>query len=157
RDCDDCRQELVLVVSAGAALRSAVRFAPQLVLEPVEEGLPDPSGFLAELAAERSATDGLPAAARQTDPTAGSGAQPGPGPDARPIPQARHEPETRRSGPAGPGAPGEIGEIGEIGERHSTRSGRRQPGRHTGPPGRRRWWAAAAAAVLLLAGIGSGV
>lgn len=77
RTCDDCRQELVLVVSAGAALRSAARFAPQAVLE-AEEALPDPSLFLAELATERPAPGGQPGRAREPEP-AGSGSEARPG------------------------------------------------------------------------------
>ncbi len=152
RTCDDCRQELVLVVSAGAALQSAMRYAPQVILES-EEALPDPSGFLAELAAERSASGGQPGAAREAGP-AGSGAETRPGPQTRPrpdtwpIPEARHEPETGWGEPDAPG---------EAGERPTARPGRRQSG-HAGPPSwRRRLWAAAAAAVLVLAGIGAGV
>src|SRR5262249_34589199 len=73
RTGDDCRQELVPVVFVEAALRSALRFAPQAILES-EEALPDPSGLLAELAAaERSSAGGQPGAAGEAEP-AGSGA-----------------------------------------------------------------------------------
>jgi anti-sigma factor RsiW len=70
RGCDDCRQELVLAVSASAALRSAIRFAPQAVDNPDDE-LPDPALFLAELAAGGAGNQPL------ADPR-GSGRRPGP-------------------------------------------------------------------------------
>jgi len=137
----------VLVVSAGAALRSAMRFAPQVVLEP-EEALPDPSGFLTALATDSHPPGDQPDTKRAAEP---DGVETRPGPSTWPIPEARRAAETGRDGTAGPDAPGEAG------ERRSARSGRRQPNRYAGSYSRRRWWSAAAAAVLVLAGIGAGV
>lgn len=48
RVCDDCRQDLVLVVTASAALRSAVRFAPESFTS-TGVTLPDPTKLLAEI------------------------------------------------------------------------------------------------------------
>src|SRR5262249_45661871 len=100
RTCDDCRQDLVLVVSAGAAMRSAVRFAPQVVLEP-EEALPDPGGLLTALATDSQPPGGQPVTPREAEPD-GSGTETQPDPSTWPIPETRHGAETGRSGTAGP-------------------------------------------------------
>jgi Anti-sigma-K factor rskA/Putative zinc-finger len=147
RACDDCRQDLVLAVSASAALRSAVRFAPTVMEE--DGGLPDPGRFLAELAGGGPATEpangGLtPWPGGFSGPGASSGAAPtadprlGAGPDTRPGPGSHPYP---------PGPP-------------VLDPSRAPRGRHArrGPGGRSRArWTAAAAALLLVAGVGAGV
>src|SRR5262249_1970879 len=110
RACDDCRQELVLVVSAGAALQSAIRFAPHAVPEPGAP-LPAPGGLRPGRAPDRHPAGGQPGTPTQTG-RGGSGPQSRPGPKSPPVPgawpgpQARHEPETGRRGTAGPDTPG---------------------------------------------------
>jgi hypothetical protein len=132
RACDDCRQDLVLVATAAAALRSADRFAPQAVVDLGEE-LPDPSWFLAELAAAEGApVEEVPT--RDPDPA-----------DGRLDTAARLDTLTRSDTLTGARPDG--------GARPAAPPTRTVPGRSR----RRTWWSAAAAAVLLLVGIGAGV
>jgi hypothetical protein len=112
RACEDCRQELVLVVTAAAALRSAARFAPQAVMDN-DDVLPDPTRFLAELAAEQAGRVGEGTHPRGTarDGTGlGGTAPPGPGLDgARPDGTGREG-----IGPDGTGREGGRDEAGDA-------------------------------------------
>jgi hypothetical protein len=154
RACDDCRQDLVLTVSASAALRSAVRFAPTVMEE--DGGLPDPGRFLAELAT------GEPASGGAGGPTAGGypgqGAPPGWPPGATPPADPRlgagpypdapgYDPRLPAGGPGAPGVP-------VLDPTRPARARHARPG-STGRSRAR--WTAAAAALLLLAGVGAGV
>ena len=154
RSCDDCRQELVLAVSASAALRSARRFAPQAVLDPDDE-LPDPARFLAELAS--GGIGGGPL----TDPRGLPPLQwpPGAGPDGSYDPRLDPGFGAPTGGmPAGPGqaGPGPAGPF--VGGAPGRRPPRARHARQDGRQGRSRLrWTAAAAALLVVAGVGAGV
>jgi hypothetical protein len=155
RGCDDCRQDLVLAVSASAALRSAVRFAPQAVQ--ADGGLPPPR-FLAELAAGGAGPDTGPIGS--PDPRGG----PSPGTDpagALDFP-FDHALDSRLGppapgGPAGPGSPGDPAGLGDPAGPRSGRGGNGR-GRHVQrSPRSRARWSAIAAGLLLVVGIGGGV
>ncbi len=185
RACDDCRQELVLAVTAAAALRSAVRFAPQVVLDP-DEALPDPTRFLAELAGEHGVRgeggvlpddgpSGVDRPGRDTDRDTGRDTEPDTGRvmdrdtgrdtgrDAVRVMDRDTGRDTGRD--AVRVMDRDAGrDTGRDAVRDTERDTGRDPERDAGNgpagDGRRRvraWWTAAAAVVLLLVGIGAGV
>jgi hypothetical protein len=160
RACDDCRQDLVMVVSASAALRAAGRVAPELVTTG-EVTLPDPTKLLAEIT---GGGEGASDACQATSAPAPS--QPGLDGDGGSA-DGGQPPAT--AAPVGDTSVGDtsvgdtsVGDtsVGDtsVGDLDVDRSALAGPPVEVRRQARRRlWWSAAAAGVLLLAGAGAGV